>query len=220
MDGLSGAHPRQPDIPAQERHRHPRCRIWHVVGAGQTAARMAIRHCGLQRLSGAKPDNAVPGSDLAFVERLMSEEGLFYYFEHEGDVHSPNLGRHQMVIADHNGTFPANAEPLVRYNRPGAVMKEDSIDRWRRELRSLQTNAIELRSWDYRSRSSRPVFSNGMQTTGAELMSRNVAGQYVYPHRASCQQLADHQLPLLSTIRQIFLETYLAILEGLRTNLR
>ena len=142
-------------------------------------------------------------SDLAFVERLMCEEGLFYYFEHEGDVHSPNLGRHQMVIADHNGAFPANAQPLVRYTRPGAVMKEDSIDRWRRELR-LQTNAIELRSWDYRSRSSRPVFSNGMQTTGAELMSRDVPGQYAYPHRAGGQQLADRQLQTLEARQETF----------------
>jgi type VI secretion system secreted protein VgrG len=32
-------------------------------------------------------------SDLAFAERLMGEEGLFYYFEHEGDARSPYLGR-------------------------------------------------------------------------------------------------------------------------------
>jgi type VI secretion system secreted protein VgrG len=55
-----------------------------------------------------------------------------------------------MVIADHNGSFKPNAQPDVRYTQPGAVMKEDSMDRWRSELR-LQTNAIELRSWDYRS---------------------------------------------------------------------
>lgn len=44
-------------------------------------------------------------SDLAFVERLMHEEGLFYFFEHESDPDSPSLGRHTMVIADHNGAF-------------------------------------------------------------------------------------------------------------------
>jgi hypothetical protein len=79
----------------------------------------------------------------------MSEEGLFYYFEHAGDAGSPGLGSHQMVIADHNGAFQPNAQASVRYTQPGAVMKEGSMDRWRCKLR-LQTNAIELRSWDYR----------------------------------------------------------------------
>ncbi|MES2019214.1 MAG: contractile injection system protein, VgrG/Pvc8 family [Pseudomonadota bacterium] len=41
-------------------------------------------------------------SDLGFAERLMSEEGLFHYFEHEGDPASPALGRHTMIIAEHD----------------------------------------------------------------------------------------------------------------------
>ena len=47
-------------------------------------------------------------SNWAFAERLMSEEGLFYYFEHEGDSASPGLGAHTLVIADHNGAFEPN----------------------------------------------------------------------------------------------------------------
>ena len=31
-------------------------------------------------------------SDFAFAARLMSEEGLFHYFEHEADSSSPALG--------------------------------------------------------------------------------------------------------------------------------
>ena len=46
-------------------------------------------------------------SNTAFAERLMSEEGLFYYFEHTGEAASPSLGSHSMVIADHNGSFKA-----------------------------------------------------------------------------------------------------------------
>ena len=142
-------------------------------------------------------------SDLAFAERLMSEEGLFYYFEHEGDVSSPSLGRHLMVIADHNGAFKSNAQSSVRYTRPGAVMKEDSMDRWRRELR-LQTNAIELRSWDYRSRDSRPVSSSGMQPAGAQLVSRDVPGQYAYASRRQGQRIADRHMQALEARRETF----------------
>jgi type VI secretion system secreted protein VgrG len=47
-------------------------------------------------------------SDLAFAERLMHEEGLFYFFEHSGDAGSRTLGSHMMVIADYNGAFKPN----------------------------------------------------------------------------------------------------------------
>ena len=44
-------------------------------------------------------------TDLAFVNRLLAEEGLFYYIEHTGDASSASLGMHTVVIADHNGSF-------------------------------------------------------------------------------------------------------------------
>lgn len=37
-------------------------------------------------------------SDLAFVERLMREEGLIYFFEYSGNAPSRSLGTHTMVI--------------------------------------------------------------------------------------------------------------------------
>ena len=84
-------------------------------------------------------------SDLAFAERLMHEEGLFYFFEHSGDPDSASLGSHTMVIADHNGAFAPNPQSSVEFTRPGAVMKADSIDRWRTEAR-LTANAVEMGS--------------------------------------------------------------------------
>ena len=48
-------------------------------------------------------------SDLHFVMRLLAEEGLFTYFQHQGDPHSPSLGSHTLIIADHNGTFKPDA---------------------------------------------------------------------------------------------------------------
>lgn len=68
-------------------------------------------------------------SDLAFAERLMLEEGLFYYFEHEGNPGSPSRGMHTMVIADHNDVFRRNRQALVEFTQAGAVMKADSFDR-------------------------------------------------------------------------------------------
>jgi len=142
-------------------------------------------------------------SDLAFAERLMREEGLFYYFEHESDPSSSSLGSHRMVIADHNGSFHPNSQSCVRYTQPGAVMKEDSMDRWRCALK-LQSNAVELSSWDYRSLGQRSVASSSVQTRTPALVLRDVPGPYAYPSRTQGQRLADRQLQALEARREVF----------------
>jgi type VI secretion system secreted protein VgrG len=142
-------------------------------------------------------------SDLAFAERLMHEEGLFHYFEHSGDAASPGLGGHTMVIADHNGSFKPNQQASIAYTQPGATMLRDSLDRWRTELR-LQTNAIELSSWDYRSLDSRPVGAASADTGDATpLLSRDAPGAYAYQSREQGQRIADHQLQALEATREI-----------------
>lgn len=142
-------------------------------------------------------------SDLAFAERLMHEEGLFYFFEHAVDEASASLGSHCMVIADHNGAFTPNAQPRLRFTQAGAVMEEDSIDRWRRELRA-RANAIELRSWNYRTRENRPLVSSGAQDSDEELVSRDVAGPYAWTSRAHGQRIADRKLQALEASRDVF----------------
>jgi type VI secretion system VgrG family protein len=139
-------------------------------------------------------------SDLAFAGRLMSEEGLFYFFEHEGDSASPSLGTHTLVVADHNGAFVANAQPDVRFTRPGAVMKEDSLDRWRTELR-LQTNAIELASWDYRTCQVKEVSSVAQERE--TLTSRDAPGAYAFSTREQGQRIADNQLQALEARKEV-----------------
>jgi type VI secretion system VgrG family protein len=139
-------------------------------------------------------------SDLAFARRLMHEEGLFTFFEHLGDAASPGLGSHTLVIADHNGAFAPNAQAEVRYTQPGAVMREDSVDRWRTELR-MQTNAVELASWDYRSHRMREV--SGSAPDGEPLCSRDVPGAYAYPTREQGQRIADNQLQAIEARKEV-----------------
>jgi type VI secretion system VgrG family protein len=139
-------------------------------------------------------------SDLAFAERLMHEEGLFYFFEHQGDSASPTLGSHTLVIADHNSAFVTNAQADVRYTQPGAVMQEDSLDRWRTESR-MQTNAVELASWDYRSCRMREVSSSAPEQE--QLSSRDVPGAYAYPTREQGQRIADNQLQAYQARKEV-----------------
>ncbi|MFL6632462.1 MAG: type VI secretion system Vgr family protein [Massilia sp.] len=133
-------------------------------------------------------------SDLAFATRLMHEEGLFFFFEHEH-------GSHTLVIADHNDAFTPNVQANVRFTQPGAVMREDSLDRWRSELR-LQTNAVEISSWDYRARTRRDVASSA--DDGDILVSRDVPGAYAYGSTRQGQRMADNRLQGLQARKEIF----------------
>jgi type VI secretion system secreted protein VgrG len=143
-------------------------------------------------------------SDLAFVQRLLAEEGLFAFFEHTGAAAGPDLGSHRLVIADHNGACAPNAQARVRFTQSGAVMPEDGIDRWRRALR-LQANAVELQSWNYRTRDHRPAAaSSAGGTDGAALAVRDVPGQYAYPNRHHGERRAERMLQALEAGRETF----------------
>lgn len=142
-------------------------------------------------------------SDLAFAERLMHEEGLFYFFEHSGDPDGAALGNHTMVIADHNGAFQPNAQPAVAFTRPGAVMKEDSIDRWRCESRLL-TGGIEMGSWDYRSVRQRRVEATSPGVR-APLVHREAPGVYAWQDREQGLRLADNHLQAIEARRQVYI---------------
>ena len=142
-------------------------------------------------------------SDLAFVERLMHEEGLFYYFEHAGQADTPALGTHTMVIADHNGAFEGDRQGSIAFSQPGATMRQDTFDRWRTELR-VQPNAVELISWDYRSLDTRPVDAASTAGPGQALLTtRDVPGPYAYTSRAHGQRTAERQLQAFEARKEI-----------------
>jgi type VI secretion system secreted protein VgrG len=140
-------------------------------------------------------------SDLAFVRRLMHEEGLFYYLEHSAAPGNPQLGSHTLVIADHNGSFQPNPQATVRFTQPGAVMRDDSIDRWHTLARPAVT-AIDLQSWDYRSLGSRRV-GTGSGDAGLLPASADAPGSYAYPTRAQGERIADNQLQALQVRKEI-----------------
>ena len=122
-------------------------------------------------------------SDYNFICRLLAEEGLFFWFEHAGDVNSPQFGSHTLVIADHNGAFAPNRQAEVRYHRNAATETSDSIQQWTEDSRTLP-NAVELSSWDYRTLSTRPVTAAAELTPSTPRSTQLIpAGQYAYATR-------------------------------------
>ncbi|MBD8531778.1 MULTISPECIES: type VI secretion system Vgr family protein [unclassified Massilia] len=141
-------------------------------------------------------------SDYAFAERLMHEEGLFYYFEHSPATNENRQASHTLVIADHNGAFRPNTQAEVRFTQPGAVMREDSVDRWRITTRSV-VGATSLDSWDYRSMSNRPVEASTVTDCNASgPASRDTPGTYGYPTRARGQRIVDNHLQAMEVTKE------------------
>lgn len=98
-----------------------------------------------------RSSNAQHGeSDLAYVLRLMAEEGLVAWWEHTGDPTSPKLGQHTLVIADDVAALGANRQPAIRFTSSDHTLGEDSLTTLH-SARRVYSPSVELTSRDYRS---------------------------------------------------------------------
>ncbi|TEU33884.1 type VI secretion system Vgr family protein [Burkholderia cepacia] len=131
-------------------------------------------------------------SDFAFLERLWAEEGIFYWFEHEGDAQSTNLGKHTLVLADTNQRFDPAEPEVVGFHQTsdgdprGGIRHFLNARRWR-------IGSVARASWDHRSLSTRPsgVRANGAVVPGED---RDVAGPYAFQTTGIGEQRAQQQL--------------------------
>jgi type VI secretion system secreted protein VgrG len=80
-------------------------------------------------------------SDLNFVQRLLEEEGIFYFFEHDAD-------KHVLVLADANGSIEAcaAAESVRLSDDPGT--DEEVITTFDRE-HSARIGSVTYRDYDF-----------------------------------------------------------------------
>mgnify|MGYP001355599754 CR=1 FL=1 len=122
-------------------------------------------------------------SDLAFIERLLAEEGISYRYTHGPDPDtSLSTGEsaggddgsaasdasssgaeegdtpilHTLILQDADVTHPAAGESPLRFHRTDGVETADAIDTWEGERR-LQSGAVALTTWDYKGSSHFPA---------------------------------------------------------------
>lgn len=84
-------------------------------------------------------------TNMAFVSRLMEREGIFYFFEHDGDTD-------RMVIADHPSAFVVSRERPVAYKpavEGGASFGEAFFQLAMRRVALPRT--VQLTDWNYRT---------------------------------------------------------------------
>jgi type VI secretion system secreted protein VgrG len=93
-------------------------------------------------------------SDLAFLTRLLADEGLSYRFEHDqtGDAASAtpstSESKHRVVIFDAHAAAPAMpGDETLRFHGVRATDSLDAIDHFG-AVRQVMSNAVAISSWD------------------------------------------------------------------------
>lgn len=136
-------------------------------------------------------------TSLAFVQRLLAEEGLSYHFEHldgaaAAQADEQGHARHVMVITD-RAAQRAQIGP-VRYHAASVEGVREAIDKLAAE-RTLQTSAVTLASWNYKQLAGTSAESAAQLPEDIGTLEHyDGAGAYRYESAEHAQRAADLRL--------------------------
>jgi len=138
-------------------------------------------------------------TDLAFISRLLEEDGIFYFFEHEAD-------RHVWVMADHPRAHPPIPGSLALWYCPpiGAVQDREHVKSFRFGGR-VQTGKVSLRDLNLH-KPDVPMEVGDAAKVGGELEVYDFPGEYQDPGRAGPHQgqaMARIRLEALQATRRL-----------------
>ncbi|MGY0557401.1 type VI secretion system Vgr family protein [Lysobacter sp. A421] len=137
-------------------------------------------------------------SDLAFIERVLADEGLYYWFEHSGGADDESPGAHALVLADHNDAFVDLGD--VRFHRSDVTERDDAVQHFA-ATRRWQTGRLQRASWDYRRFDSRATEVDADAPGTVIATDSDTAGPYAWSDRASGERFARQQLEALQVGR-------------------
>nr|WP_113865751.1 type VI secretion system tip protein VgrG [Brenneria salicis]NMN93258.1 type VI secretion system secreted protein VgrG [Brenneria salicis ATCC 15712 = DSM 30166]RBP64124.1 type VI secretion system secreted protein VgrG [Brenneria salicis ATCC 15712 = DSM 30166]RLM31149.1 type VI secretion protein VgrG [Brenneria salicis ATCC 15712 = DSM 30166] len=135
--------------------------------AGITDYAFALRHGHAQREYCVQYRE----SDLAFINRLAAEEGLYYFHEYEE-------GKHRLVFADDAGALGKG--PDLFFNLATQGLSEGAYVRRFHYAERVSTAEVELKDYSFKT----PAYGLSHQKTGSELEHQRESYQhYDYPGR-------------------------------------
>jgi len=143
-------------------------------------------------------------SDLAFVQRLLAEEGLSYHFEHLDDEAASaadgRQARHVLVITDRLAARPALGDARFASQHASANLlgQRDAVTAFS-AARDLSANAVTVGSWNYRQLSGTSASVDSGLSLG-ELPRLEVydgSGAYRYENAAHADRAASLALAAL-----------------------
>ncbi|AOM01661.1 type VI secretion system Vgr family protein [Cobetia marina] len=133
-------------------------------------------------------------SDFQFVNRLMEQEGLFYYFEH-ASVDSDFNG-HRLVITDDVATCAPVEPQVIRFHRQDATESEDSITQWSGR-RQQQPTRVSLGTFDYKQPGLEKRSGQDTRSDQGNLSEQEVydyPGEYYFDDHSRGERLTVNRL--------------------------
>jgi Rhs element Vgr protein len=135
-------------------------------------------------------------SDLDFVRRILTEEGVAWRFEQTDDGPGAVLFADSSALSAVPEDASSAADDGIRFHGVRSVERRDTVQALIAQRRLHATLATVL-SYDYKSRqvvagSSPTRFQNGRNVPALE--SYDVPGQYAYANREQAQRYADLQM--------------------------
>ena len=121
-------------------------------------------------------------SDLAFIQRLMSEEGIHYHFQHTDQ-------QHIMIIADGQDGFLQL--PPLPYAQRGGMTKECDIISQFQVKQQISTGKVTLRDYDFKKPEFKP---QGQKQTN--IVNEQPLESYQYPGQFRAESIGNRRASL------------------------
>ena len=148
-------------------------------------------------------------SDLAFISRLLAEEGLSYHVEHLDGEEAKNAdtrgqARHVLVISDAGAALPDlgavrfTSRHVTANSAANPFDQKDSINTFMAS-RKVAANAVTLGAWDYEHLAGTAGADSSALDLGAlpRLEAYDGSGAYRYENTAHAQRAASLALGAL-----------------------
>ncbi|HDR9497128.1 TPA: type VI secretion system tip protein VgrG [Burkholderia cepacia] len=143
-------------------------------------------------------------TDLEFVERLMQEDGLFFFFEHAKDGH-------KLIVSDNSiAAKPISGRsPVLQYTK-GEALDNLAVVMSFQASRQLESNSVGLKTFDYKVPHARRFVSGGTEVNQGEVPSYEVydyLGEHGFPDSDRGEALTRFRTQALAAHSKVFIGT-------------
>ncbi|KVQ67565.1 type IV secretion protein Rhs [Burkholderia ubonensis] len=140
-------------------------------------------------------------TDLEFVERLMQEDGMFFFFEHAKDGH-------KLIITDNSiGAKPVDGRsPVLQYSK-GEAFDDLAVVTSFQASRQLESGSVGLKTFDYKAPHARRFVSGGTEVKQGEVPSYEVydyLGEHGFADSDRGEELARFRTQALAAHSKVF----------------
>ncbi len=124
-------------------------------------------------------------SDFDFVSRLLEQEGIYYFFEHE-------KSKHTLVLADSPSSHKSiDGDGVLLFRPPDVAAGEEQVTKWQHHV-AVQPGKLVLRDFDY----NKPSANLEVRLNSKRNYPNDAVEQYEYPGSYSETSDGDRYLKI------------------------